>query len=166
MAEITLKGTLIHTVGELPAVGSTAPDFRLTNGELRDLGLSDFEGKRKVLNIVGSLDTSVCAVSARTFNERAGAIDNVVVLTVSADLPFAQSRFCETEGLDHVVALSCFRSPAFGSDYGVTVVDGPTAGLLSRAILVLDEANRIVHAEQVPEIVQEPDYDAALKALN
>lgn len=166
MAEITLKGKLIHTAGKLPAVGSTAPDFRLTNGDLSDLSLSDFEGKRKVLNMVSSLDTSVCAASARAFNERVGRLDNVVVLTISADLPFAQTRFCEAEGLDHVVALSCFRSPAFGADYGVTIVDGPTAGLLSRAILVLDEANRVVHAEQVPEIVQEPDYDAAIQVLN
>lgn len=165
MATITLKGNPIHTVGELPATGSSAPDFELTRGDLGVAHLADYAGKRKVLNIVPSLDTGICAMSAKTFNERVGASDETVLLTISADLPFAQGRFCESEKLAHVVMLSSFRSPEFGAAYGVTITDGPLAGLLSRAVIVLDATDRVVYAEQVPEIAQEPDYDAALAAL-
>ncbi len=165
MASITLKGNEIHTIGELPAVGSTAPDFVLTTGELADVRLSDFAGKKKILNIVPSLDTRVCALSARTFDKRIAELSDTVCLTISADLPFASARFCKTEGVDNVVTLSELRDRSFGKDYGVEIVDGPFAGLLSRAIVVLDENNAVLHTQQVPEIAQEPDYDAALGAI-
>ena len=165
MAEITLKGQPIHTIGTLPEVGSKAPSFRLTAGDLTDKGLDAFAGKKKVLNIVPSLDTGVCATSAMRFNEEVGKRPNTVLLNVSADLPFAQSRFCESHSLRNIITLSTMRAPSFGGDYGVTIVDGPLAGLLSRAVLVLDERNHVIHAQQVPEITQEPDYAAALSAL-
>lgn len=165
MATITLKGNPIHTAGALPAKGTVAPAFKLTNVELADVGLDAFGGKKKILNIVPSLDTGVCAQSARRFNEAVAQRQDTVLLNISADLPFAQKRFCEAEKLAHVVTLSVFRAPTFGRDYGVQIADGPLAGLLSRAVLVLDAHNRILHAEQVPEITQEPDYDAALAAL-
>lgn len=165
MAEITLKGTPIHTVGNLPNVGDTAPDFRLTNSELTDVSLSDYKGKRKVLNITPSLETSVCAASAKQFNERIRGIDGTVVLNVSRDLPFAQGRFCESNNIDMVVTLSQLRDMSFGSDYGVTLVDGPFEGLLARAVVVIDENDRVVYTQLVPEISQEPDYDAALNAV-
>ncbi len=165
MAQITLKGNPIHTCGDLPAIGSDAPDFQLTNSELADVGLADFDAKRKVLNIVPSLDTGICAMSAEQFNAKVGALADVVLLNISADLPFAAKRLCSEKGLDNVVTLSCFRSPAFGKDYGVEITDGPMAGLLSRAVVVLDEMNRVIHTEQVPEIAQEPNYDAVLAAL-
>lgn len=165
MADITFKGSPIHTVGELPQTGSALPDFSLTDGGLAERSLADFEGKRKVISIVPSLDTGVCAATTRVFNEKIGELADTVVLTISADLPFAQKRFCEAEGLDHVVCLSTFRAPAFGAGYGVRIEDGPLAGLLSRAILVADAANRILYTEQVPEIAQEPDYDSVMKAL-
>jgi thiol peroxidase len=164
MANITLKGNPIHTSGELPAKGARAPDFTLTGGDLKDVSLAAFQGKRKVLNIVPSLDTAVCAVSTRKFNERAGALENTVVLVISADLPFAAKRFCTTEGLQNVVPLSMMRSKDFAKDYGVLLVDGPLAGLCGRAVVVLDEQDRVVHAQLVPEIGQEPDYDSALRA--
>jgi thioredoxin-dependent peroxiredoxin len=164
MATVTLKGTPIHTSGELPARGAPAPDFRLVAGDLKDASLESFRGKRKVLNIVPSLDTAVCAMSTRKFNESAGALANTVVLVVSADLPFAAKRFCTTEGLANVVTLSMMRSKDFARDYGVLLEDGPLAGLCARAVVVLDEQDRVVHAQLVPEIAQEPDYDAALAA--
>jgi thiol peroxidase len=164
MATVTLKGNPIHTSGELPAAGAKAPDFRLVGGDLQDATLATFRGKRKVVNIVPSLDTSVCATSTRKFNERASALANTVVLVVSADLPFAAKRFCTTEGLSNVVPLSMMRSKDFGRDYGVLIEDGPLAGLTARAVVVVDEQDQVVHAQLVPEIGQEPDYDAALRA--
>ncbi len=165
MATITLKGTPIHTVGALPHVGAKAPDFALTKGDLSDVSLKDFQGKRKLLNIVPSLDTGVCAASARRFNQEAAKVPGAVILTVSCDLPFAQGRFCEAEGIKEVVPLSELRARSFGEAYGVRIADGPLAGLLSRAVVVLDEQDEVLYTEQVPEIVQEPNYDAALKAL-
>lgn len=164
MATITLKGNPIHTVGELPAVGSKAPDFRLTKADLSDVGLKDYAGKVKILNIVPSLDTGTCAASARAFEIKAGTVPGAVVLTVSRDLPFAQARFCKAEGIEHVVTLSVLRDLSFGKDWGVAILDGPMAGLLSRAVVVLDAADRVVYTQQVPEIAQEPDYAAALAA--
>jgi len=165
MAKVTLKGTPIHTSGELPKMGSTAPDFKLTANDLKDLSLADFAGKRKVLNIVPSLDTEICATSTRKFNEKAGKLPNTVVLIVSADLPFASKRFCVAEGLQNVVPLSLLRDKKFAQDYGVLLTDGPLAGLCGRAVVVLDAGNKVIHSQLVPEIVQEPDYDAALSAL-
>jgi thiol peroxidase len=165
MATIALKGNPIHTSGSLPAPGTKAPDFNLTRADLADVSLSDFAGKRKLLNIVPSLDTGVCAASARRFNQEASKIPGAVILTISCDLPFAQKRFCEAEGIAEVVPLSELRSRDFGSDYGARIIDGPLAGLLSRAVVVLDEANQVIYNEQVPEITQEPDYDKALAAL-
>jgi thiol peroxidase len=164
MANITLGGNPIHTSGSLPAVGAQAPDFKLTGGDLKDLSLADFKGKKKVLNIVPSLDTPVCATSTRRFNKDAAALPNVAVLVISADLPFAAKRFCTTEGLANVTPLSTFRS-TFAKDWGVAIVDGPLAGVTSRAVVVLDENDKVVYEEQVPEIKQEPNYDAALAAL-
>lgn len=165
MATITLKSNEIHTNGELPAVGSTAPDFHLVDKDLNDVRLGDFKGKKKLLNIVPSLDTSVCATSARKFNEYIKGRSDLVVLTVSADLPFAQGRFCQSEGLSNVVTLSMMRSRNFAKDYGVLIQDGPLAGITARAIVVLDEQDRVVYTELVPEIAQEPNYDKALAAL-
>ena len=165
MATITLKGTPIHTIGQLPAVGQPSPDFRLTGGDMADVSLAQFAGKKKVLNLVPSLDTGICQMSARRFNAEAGPQADTVILNISADLPFAQKRFCDAEKLGHVVTLSTFRSPAFGRDFGVVITDGPLAGLMSRSVLVLDRQNRVVYTEQVPEIAQEPNYAAALQAL-
>jgi thiol peroxidase len=165
VATITLKGNPIHTVGELPAVGSQAPDFKLTRGDLTDVSLKDFAGKRKLLNIVPSLDTGVCATSARKFNEAASQVAGAALLTVSCDLPFAQKRFCESEGIKNVVTLSELRERRFGEAYGVRISDGPLAGILSRAVVVLDDKNKVVYTEQVPEIGQEPNYEKALAAL-
>jgi thioredoxin-dependent peroxiredoxin len=164
MATITFKGNPVQTAGSLPAVGTAAPDFKLTAGDLSDATLATFAGKRKILNIVPSLDTGVCQMSARKFNAEAGTLADTVILTISADLPFAQKRFCEAEKLAHIRHLSTFRAPAFGKDYGVVMTSGPLAGLMSRAVVVLDRHNRVVHAQQVPEIAQEPDYAAALAA--
>jgi thiol peroxidase len=164
MANITLRGNPIHTGGELPSVGSKAPDFVLTGSDLKDVSLEHFAGKKKILNIVPSLDTPVCAISTRKFNEDAGNMPNAVVLVVSNDLPFAMKRFCTTEGLKNVVALSELRSRDFGQAYGARITDGPMAGLLSRAIVVIDEHDKVVYTEQVPEIAQEPDYAKALAA--
>ncbi len=165
MAEITLQGNPIHTSGELPAIGSPAPDFSLTDGELNDVSLKDFAGKKKVLSIVPSLDTGVCATSTKVFNDRLGGRDDVVVLVISADLPFAQARFCSAEGTDRVKTLSMMRDKHFARDYGVLISDGPLAGITARAVMVLDENDRVLHAQLVPEIAQEPDYDAAIAAL-
>jgi len=165
MAQITLKGNRCETSGELPQAGSAAPDFRLVGGDLADVSLANFPGKKKILNIVPSLDTAVCATSTRKFNEQAAALDNVVVLVVSADLPFAQKRFCTTEGIDGVVPLSLMRSRAFAKDYGVLITSGPLAGITARAVVCLDENDRVLHAQLVPEIGSEPDYEAALAAV-
>lgn len=165
MATITHKGNQIHTKGSLPALGSKAPDFRLTKADLGDVGLKDFAGKVKVLDIVPSLDTSVCALSAKRFDKDVGGHEGVVLLNISADLPFAASRFCKAEGLSSIISLSEMRDRSFGVDYGVEIVDGVLAGLLSRAVLVLDENDKVVYHEQVPEIGKEPDYDAALGAM-
>jgi thiol peroxidase len=165
MAQITLRGTPIHTSGDLPKVGSQAPDFKLTNGDLKDVSLADFAGKRKVLNISPSLDTSVCATAARKFNEAAGKLDNTVILLVTADLPFAAKRFCTAEGLQNVVPLSLMRDKKFAQDYGVLLADGPMAGLCARSIVVLDGSNKVIHTELVPETVNEPNYAATLAAL-
>jgi len=164
MAEITLRGNPIHTSGDLPAVGSPAPDFTLVGSGLADVTPGDFAGKTLVLNIFPSIDTAVCAMSVRTFNERAAAMDDAVVLNVSADLPFAQSRFCGAEGIENVSSASTFRSD-FGDTYGVTITDGPMAGLMSRAVVVVGPDGNVTYTEQVPEIAQEPDYDAALGAI-
>lgn len=165
MAIITLKGMEIHTSGSLPAVGSLAPDFLLTRGNLQDVSRSDFAGKRVILNIFPSLDTAVCAMSVRRFNAEASKLHNTVVLCISKDLPFAQARFCGAEGLDDVITLSMMRNAAFGEDYGVTITDGPMAGLLARAVVILDENGNVTYTELVPEIAQEPDYEAALQQL-
>jgi len=163
MAQITLKGNPIHTSGDLPAVGSAAPAFKLADTSLADKSLADFPGK-KVLNVFPSLDTPVCAVSVRQFNQRAAGRGGVTVLNISADLPFAHGRFCAAEGIQGAINLSTLRS-SFARDYGLEIVDGPLKGLCSRAVLVLDAANKVVYREQVPEIAQEPNYEAALAAL-
>lgn len=165
MATITLQGNPIHTNGELPAVGSTAPDFTLTTGDLADVSLVKYAGKKKVLNIVPSIDTGICALSTKRFNEAAAEHDDTVFLTISADLPFAQGRFCGAEGLEAVKTLSMMRSRSFAEDYGILITDGPLAGLSGRAVMVLNAENEVVYTELVPEIAQEPDYDAALAAL-
>jgi thiol peroxidase len=165
MATIALHGNPIHTVGALPRVGSDAPDFSLTKTDLSDITLSSFLGKKIVINIFPSLDTSVCATSVRKFNAEAQKQTNTVVLCVSKDLPFAHARFCTTEGLNNVVSLSELRNTGFGNDYGVLITDGPLAGLFSRAVVVVDENGMVIYCEQVPDIVQEPDYDAALASL-
>ncbi|MCK5688442.1 thiol peroxidase [Myxococcota bacterium] len=163
MAEITLKGNPIHTKGELTTKGEKVPDFTLVSTELAEVTLASYAGK-KVLNIFPSVDTSVCAASVRGFNKAAGEMQGVSVLNISADLPFAHSRFCGAEGLEGVVSLSCFRS-SFSEDYNLKIIDGPLAGLCSRVVLVVDEDNKVIYSEQVPEIGQEPDYDKALSAL-
>jgi len=165
MATITLKGKEIHTNGELPAVGSQAADFKLVDAELGDKRLADYAGQKKLLNIVPSLDTPVCATSTKKFNEAAAGRDNVVMLVISADLPFAMGRFCSVEGIDKVLPLSMMRSRNFAKDYGVLIEDGPLAGITARAIVILDESDKVVYTELVPEIGQEPDYDKALAAL-
>jgi len=164
MATITFKGTPVQTAGTLPAVKSKAPDFTLTATDLSDVSMKNYAGKRLILNIFPSIDTPVCAASARRFNQEAGSLDNTLVLCISADLPFAHSRFCELEGLKDVIPLSVFRSPGFGKDYGVAITSGPLAGLMSRAIVILDESGTVTYTQQVPEIAQEPDYDEALEA--
>ncbi|HTH93865.1 MAG TPA: thiol peroxidase [Rhodocyclaceae bacterium] len=165
MSTVTLGGNAVNVAGDLPKVGSTAPDFKLVAGSLKDKTLADFAGKRKVLNIVPSLDTPTCAVSTRKFNEAAASLNNTQVLVISADLPFAQGRFCTTEGIKNVFALSTFRDPSFKKTYGVDIVDGPLAGVTARAVVVLDEDNKVLHAQLVSEIKDEPDYDAALAVL-
>ena len=165
MAQITLKGTPIETVGELPAVGTLAPEAELTQGDLNDTSLADFKGSRLVLNVFPSIDTGVCAASVREFNRQAASLNNTKVLCISADLPFAQARFCGAEGIDNLVMLSSFRHDVFGSAFGLTIKTGPLRGLLSRAVIVLDENGKIIYTEQVPEIAQEPNYQAAIAAL-
>jgi thiol peroxidase len=165
MASVTLGGNRAELDGELPRVGSTAPDFVLVNGDLQNVSLADFRGKKKILSIVPSLDTRVCAASTRTFDERIAGRSDVVVLVVSADLPFAQRRFCSTADLANVIALSMMRSPQFARQYGVLITSGPFAGLAARAVLALDQNDVVRWVELVPEIGQEPDYDAAFAAL-
>ncbi|MDH5191352.1 MAG: thiol peroxidase [Gammaproteobacteria bacterium] len=165
MATITLQGNEIHTNGELPAIGAQAPDFKLVDGELNDRSLADYKGKKKLLNIVPSLDTPVCATSTQKFNEAAKGRDDVVMLIIAADLPFAMSRFCTGEKLDNVIPLAMMRSRNFGKDYGVLITDGPLAGITARAVMVIDENDKVVYTEMVPEIAQEPDYKKALAAL-
>lgn len=165
MASTALKGNPIHTNGDLPAVGTDAPNFVLVGTDMADKTLADFAGKKKILSINPSYDTPVCQVATRTFNQRAAGLDNAVVLMVSADLPFAQKRFCAAEGIEGVVPVSTFRG-SFLSDYGVQLVDGPLKGVSARAIVVIDENDKVVHTELVPEIAQEPDYDAALAAAS
>lgn len=165
MAQITLKGSPIHTSGDLPKVGSAAPAYTLVRTDLSEVTPKELAGQRVVLNIFPSLDTPTCAASVRKFNARANEKPNTTVLCVSADLPFAQKRFCGAEGLDNVVPASTFRAADFGQAYGVTLTDGPLKGLLARAVVVVDEAGKVVHTELVPEIAQEPDYNAALAAL-
>jgi thioredoxin-dependent peroxiredoxin len=165
MAQITLKGNAISTQGNLPAVGSQAPDFRLTKADLSEVTLKDFAGKKLLLNIYPSIDTGICATSVRKFNVDAAKIENTMVLGVSRDLPFALGRFCGAEGIDKVVTTSEMRDTAFGDSYGAHITSGGLAGLLSRAVVVIDATGKVVYTEQVPEIVQEPDYAAALAAL-
>ena len=165
MATIALNGTPIHTIGLLPEAGKPAPDFLLTKTDLSDISMSDFKGKKIVLNIFPSLDTSVCATSVRKFNAEAEKHADTKVLCISRDLPFAHARFCAAEGLTNVVSASELRNGNFGNHYGVLIIDGPLAGLFSRAIVVVDEKGNIVYTEQVPDIVQEPDYASALEAL-
>ncbi len=165
MAKITLQGNEINTIGELPKVGSKLPAFKLTKGDLSDVSLADFAGKKLIFNIVPSLDTGVCAASAKRFEAEVQKLVDTVVLTVSNDLPFAQDRFCKAEDITNVVTLSQLRDRAFGRDFGVEIVDGPLAGLLSRAVVVADKAGNVIYTQQVPEIVQEPDYTAVLDAI-
>lgn len=163
MATITFKGNPVRTSGELPKVGATAPDFKLTGGDLAEVTLASYAGKKKLLNIVPSLDTGICAMSAKKFNEK--PVANTVMLTISADLPFAQGRFCKAEGVNNVITLSMMRDRHFAKDYGVLMEDGPLAGICARAVVVLDATNKVLYTQLVPEIAQEPDYDKALAAL-
>jgi len=165
MANITHRGNPVRTNGDLPAVGSRAPDFRLTDAELKDLSLADFRGKKKLLNIFPSIDTPTCALSTRKFNEHAKQHADAVIIMVSADLPFAQKRFCSAENTMNVKTLSMMRDRNFAKDYGVLLQDGLYQGITARAIVVIDENDKVVYTELVPEIRQEPDYDKALAAL-
>lgn len=166
MSQVTLGGNPIEVDGQFPQKGQAAPAFSLVNAKLQDVTLDDFNGKRKVLNIVPSLDTPTCATSTRKFNEAAGKLENTVVLVVSADLPFAQGRFCATEGLNNVVTLSLMRGREFLNNYGVAITTGPLAGVSARAVVVLDADNKVIHSELVSEIKEEPNYDAALAVLS
>src|SRR5690606_20088727 len=165
MAQVTFKGSAVHTVGNLPQVGDVAPDFNLTAADLSQKSLKDFHGKQVVLNIFPSIDTGTCAASVRQFNEKASSLDNTVVLCISKDLPFAHSRFCAAEGLDNVVTLSDFKGGFFSEDYGVRFTDGPLEGLLSRSVVVIDPNGKVTYSEQVAETAEEPNYDAAIAAL-
>ncbi len=166
MATVTFKGNPIRLSGELPAIGSKAPDFRLTAGDLSEVSLADLRGRKKILNIVPSLDTPVCATSTRKFNQRASEFPDTTVLVISADLPFAQKRFCETEGIGNVRPLSMMRDKQFARDYGVLIEEGPLAGLAARAVVVLDAGDNVLYTQLVPELAQEPDYEAVLAALD
>lgn len=165
MATITFKGNPVQTSGSLPATGTAAPAFRLVAADLSEKTLADYKGKRVILNIFPSIDTGVCAASVRTFNQQAADLENTVVLCISKDLPFAQGRFCAAEGIENVQVLSEFRDTNFSEAYGVKMVDGPLQGLMSRAVVVLNENGEVVYSEQVPEITQEPNYDAAIGSL-
>jgi thiol peroxidase len=166
MAHTALKGNPVKLVGELPAVGSKAPDFSLVAGDLSDVSLATYAGKKKLLNIVPSLDTPVCATSTKKFNEAMAGKSDAVALVISADLPFASGRFCQAEGVGNVLNLSMMRSKNFGKDFGVLMEDGPLAGLTARAVVVLDANDQVVYTQLVPEITEEPDYDSALAALD
>lgn len=165
MATVTLKGNEIHTLGNLPSVGSSVPDFKLTMTDLSTRSLSEYEGRKLVLNIFPSIDTGTCAASVRQFNQEAAELENTVVLCISKDLPFAHTRFCGTEGIENVVMLSDYKDGGFGKAYQVEFTDGPLQGLLSRSVVVVDENGKVVYTEQVPETVDEPNYKAALEAL-
>lgn len=165
MAKITLKGNAVNTIGNLPEIGTMAPEFTLVKNDLSEGKLSDYKGQKVILNIFPSLDTGTCAASVRRFNQEASNLDNTKVLCISKDLPFAQARFCGAEGLENVHNMSDFRTGKFGRDYGVEIIDGPLAGLESRAVVVVDEEGKVVYTQQVSEIVDEPDYDKALAAL-
>lgn len=165
MTTVTLKGNTIHVGCQFPQTDSQAKDFTLVKSDLSELSLNSLKGKKVVLNIFPSLDTAVCAMSVRKFNELAAKMNNTVVLAVSKDLPFAHARFCTTEGIENVTGLSAFRNSSFGEDYGVTMTDGPLAGLFARAVVIIDEDGKIQYTELVPEITQEPDYEKALKKL-
>lgn len=166
MASITLKGNPVSTIGNLPKVGDVANDFQLVKTDLSTVSLSDFKGKRLILNIFPSIDTPTCATSVRKFNEKASEIDNTVVLCISRDLPFAQARFCGAEGIENVLAVSDFREGKFGKEYGLEITDGPLKGLHSRAVVVIDQNGKILYTEQVSEIAEEPNYEIALASLN
>lgn len=163
---VTLGGKPVKIEGVFPKIGDKAPAFSLVNKDLEDTTLVNFSGKKKVLNIVPSLDTPVCALSTRKFNQQASNMKNTVVLIIAADLPFAMKRFCEAEGLDKVIVLSTMRGSEFMRNYGVAIADSPLAGITARAVIVIDEHDQVIHAELVPEIKNEPNYDAALAALN
>ncbi|MDX2470623.1 MAG: thiol peroxidase [SAR324 cluster bacterium] len=165
MAQITLKGNAIETAGNLPAVGSQAPDFNVTLGDLSDVSLKDYAGKTLILNIFPSVDTGTCAASVRAFNKTAGELKDTVVLCVSRDLPFAMGRFCGAEGLENVVGASELRDTSFGDNYECRITTGPLAGLMSRAVVIVDASGKVTYTEQCPEIVEEPNYDAALASL-
>lgn len=165
MATVTLGGNKVNLKGTFPVLGSNAPAFTLVKSDLGELSLQELKGKRVVLNIFPSLDTKVCAMSVRKFNTMATQMDNTVVLAISKDLPFAHARFCSTEGIDKLVSLSAFRNTSFGEDYGVAIIDGALAGLLARAVIILDEQGKVIYEELVPEITTEPNYEAALAAL-
>lgn len=165
MATITLKGNTINTCGNLPAIGTQAPEFSLTKTDLSKVSLSDFNGSKVVLNIFPSVDTGTCAASVRKFNQEASNLENTKVLCVSRDLPFAQARFCGAEGLENVISLSDYATGDFGKNYGLEIIDGPLAHLHSRSVIVLDENGKVVYTEQVPETVDEPNYEVALAAL-
>lgn len=165
MASITLKGNAINTCGELPKIGTQLADFKLVQNDLSIATLSNFDGKKLVLNIFPSIDTGTCATSVRKFNESAAGLENTVVLCISRDLPFAQQRFCGAEGIENVVNLSDFQAGTFGKDNGLEIVDGPLAGLHSRVLIVVDENGKVIYTEQVGEIVNEPNYEAALAVL-
>lgn len=165
MTQITLKGNPINTIGSLPAIGSQAPDFKLTTESLEGKSLKDFAGKKVVLNIYPSIDTGICAMSVRKFNQEASDLPNTVVVGVSMDTPFALKRFCGAEGIEKVISTSLVRDADFGKAYGVRIMEGGMQGLMSRSIVILDEKGKVIYTEQVPEIAQEPNYDAALKAL-
>ena len=165
MAKIALRGNPVHTSGDLPKVGTKAPDFKLVNKDLKDVSLADYKGKKKILNIYPSIDTPVCALSTRKFNEHAKQHSDTVMLMVSVDLPFAQGRFCGNEHLENVQTLSLMRGREFADKYGVMIQDGPLAGVLARAVVVIDQDDKVVHTEMVPDIASEPNYEAALKAL-
>ncbi len=165
MTEITLQGNKINTNGEIPKVGSQAPEFILVDSDLNDVSLSNFEGKNIILNVIPSLDTPVCQKSTKIFNEKTSVLSDVVVLAVSADLPFAMKRFCTAESIDSVKPMSMMRSRNFAKDYGVLIIDGPLSGITARAVFVIDKEKKIIHSELVQEIANEPDYDTALNSL-
>lgn len=165
MSKITLGGNPVNTVGTLPAIGTTVPDFKIVKSDLSTLTYSDLKGKNVIFNIFPSLDTSTCASSVRQFNQKAASLENTVVLCVSKDLPFAHNRFCVAEGISNVITGSSFRDNSFGESFGVTMADGKLEGLLSRAVVIADEMGVVQYTEQVPEIASEPDYEAALNAL-